>query len=189
MIRSRGKASRDNVVEFSAVIPQGALVVKTALLEGFCSRENGEAPCRAGGYLSERGQEFMRPSSLRRAAKAPVGLLEEGVGWARSVPALPTPGLPTEGERPSEERTPALHLDCPPAARRRRLTTGLTVGLSDTASISTHKPVSSSTRSRIRAPGIPRSISTISFGSLVTKPDSGTEQVRSIGWPRNRHWF
>jgi pyridoxal biosynthesis lyase PdxS len=33
MIRSKGEASTDNVVEFSTVIPEGALVVKTALLE------------------------------------------------------------------------------------------------------------------------------------------------------------
>jgi hypothetical protein len=36
-------------------------------LEAFDSHENGEAPCRAGGYLSERGQMFTRPSSLRIA--------------------------------------------------------------------------------------------------------------------------
>jgi hypothetical protein len=32
------------------------------------NHENGEAFCRVGGYLSERGQVITHPGSLRRAA-------------------------------------------------------------------------------------------------------------------------
>src|ERR1035437_4991146 len=58
--------SQQGVIEFSTVTHGTG----SPSLEAFDSHENGEAPCRAGGYLSERGQLFTRPSSLRRASKA-----------------------------------------------------------------------------------------------------------------------